>query len=343
VALRRDGFRYRTAFRFSLLANAASYAFLAVVVLALIAIPMHWLDPTGLRKELRGQILVYHFRHSLTRISDLPSCRAESIVTDEQPYTHGFLGSPSGQMFLVDDQFHAFELHRAANRWRVDLQPSPSLGRLLAVGNDGETLVCGISNQVVLISKQGIQQKIYAIADVPVRTALSYDRRYLAYVAGDFDWLNMEAIDASGRPATGTRGSTPPQFLQDYGDLRVLDLVERNEKSLGRIHGNQFGFHPSKNLLAYLGKEDIEILDLSSKTRTNIHIERTSRVISNLAWSPDGKYLVFMQYRGPHSLISRGFGASMWVATADGNRSAPLPVGFTTSGFHRWNIVWRND
>jgi Tol biopolymer transport system component len=178
---------------------------------------------------------------------------------------------------------------------------------------------------------------------VPVRTALSYDGRYLAYVTGDFDWFDMEAIDASGRPAKGTRGTMPPQFLQDYGDLHVLDVVERSSTYLGRIHGNQFGFHPSKNLLAYISNENIEVLDLDSKARTAIHIDKPIRVISNLAWSPDGKYLVFMQYRGPHFLISRGSGASLWVATPDGSRLVPLPVAFTTSGFHRWNIVWRND
>jgi hypothetical protein len=343
VALRRDGFRYRTAFKFSFLANAASYAFLAVVVLALIAIPIYRLDPTGLRKELRGQIFVYHFRHSLTRVGDLPSCRAEPIVTDEQPYTHGFFGSASGRMFLMEDELQAWELHRNANRWQVDSQPAALPGRLLAVGNDGETLVCGVTNHVVLVSKQGVQQQVYAIAGVPLRAALSYDGRYLAYSAGDFNWFGMEAIDASGRPTAGTRYTTPPQFLQDYGDLQVLALRERSLTDLGRVHGNQFGFHPNRNLLAYAGDENIEVLNLESKAHTTMHVDSPIRIISNLAWSPDGKYLAFMQYRGPHFLISRGFGVSLWVATPDGSRLAPLPVAFTTSGFHLWNVVWRND
>ena len=72
VPLRRNGFTFPTALRFSFLANAASYAFLAVLVLGLTAIPMYQTDPTHLRGDLLGQILVYQYRNTLTVVQRIP-------------------------------------------------------------------------------------------------------------------------------------------------------------------------------------------------------------------------------------------------------------------------------
>ena len=341
LVIRRNAVGFRSALTLSFAANAASYAFLVIVVLSLTAIPMYRLDPTGLRKELRGQLFVYHHRHSLTLLDDLPAGRPVQIVTDEQPYTHGFYGSP-GRMFLVDGEWHPWELKRTSNQWHVVSQSTPVMGRLLAVGTDGETLICGLTNQVVLAGKQGTPKEISGILGVPIRAALSRDGRYLVYTAEDVGLLELETRDPSDGQQK-SRWRMPPQVIQDAGNLHIMDLVEGTSSFWGRLRGNQFGFHPSKNLLAVVGEEGIEILDLDTKGRNVIRSERLHRVISNLAWSPDGKYLAFLQYHGPHWLVSRGFDSSLWIFTVDGNRFAPLPVAFSSSGSARWNIVWRND
>lgn len=349
--LRRDGFRYRTVLKFSLAANAASYAFLAVVVLGFTAIPMYQTDPTNLRSELRGQIFVYHYHNSLTVLGGLPSIRPVNLVTDAQPYTHGFFGSPLGRMFLIDGQLRAWELKQEDKQWRVASQPTELPGRLLTVGADGETLVCGTMHSILLVNRHGTITKTIATDDrVPMRAALSYDSRYLAYTVMDLDDFNSHAIAAFGGTAKGTRGTMRPSFVQEYGTLRLLDCTTGRTSDLGQLHGGCMGFHPSMNRLAIAETifdttwiRTVRIVDVETLSSNVIWTREFGQFNSNIAWSPDGRFLACLQWRGPHGFVSRGYDASLWVITADGKRSAPLPAAFAQSKMGLWDVAWRND
>ena len=349
LPLRRNGFRFSAALKFSFSANTASYLFLAAVVLALTAIPMYRADPTNLRRELRGQILVYHHRHSLTLLGDLPSYATKLLAADNQPYTHGFHGSSSGRMFLVDGGLRAWELIRASNSWSVAPESMSLPGRLLAVGADGETLVCGTTDEIMLVTKQGVIKTITIYEGPPIRAALSHDRRYLAYTTMDPKMFNSQAISESGWPANGTRGTMPPQFLQDSGWLHLLDLSTGISSPLAFFRGNCIGFHPSANWLAIGGELSpewagtVSIINVETRSTKLIWTKEFDRVISELAWSPDGKYLAFLQRHGPTLYVHRGYDASLWIITSDGNRSTPLPVAFAGSQLGLWNVAWRND
>lgn len=350
--LRQKRLAYHTALKYSFIANAASYAFLTVAALALTAIPMYQSDPTNLREELQGQIFVYHHRHALTRFDGFPSVRRTEIVTDDQPYTHGFCGSSSGRMFLVDGQFRAWELDRVGDQWRTASEPTSLPGRLLAVGADGETLVCGAANAIILCNKHGVIKTVATKEKgLPVRAALSHDSRYLAYTVMEPGVSSMQAISESGWPAEGTMATMPPQFLQDYGTLFLLDISTGTSSELvGTLNENCIGFHPSKNLLAIGGVHypdtwigTLSIINVETLSTKVIVTGGDQHAVSDLAWSPDGKFLAFLRSHGPHGFVARGFDASLWVVSDDGTRLAPLPVAIENSRHGAWNVAWRND
>jgi WD40 repeat protein len=253
-------------------------------------------------------------------------------------------------MFLVDAGLRVWELTRAGNSWSVASETMSLPGRLLAVGADGETLVCGTTNEIILITKQGVTKTVTIDEGAPIRAALSHNRRYLAYTTMDPDLFNSQAISESGWPTSGTRGTMPPQFLQDYGSLHLLDLSTGISSPLAFLHGNCIGFHPSANWLAIGGTLSpetwigtVSIIDVETKSTKLIWTKKFGHVISELAWSPDGKYLAFLQGHGPTMYVSRGYDASLWIITADGSRSTPLPVAFAGSRMGLWDVVWRND
>jgi hypothetical protein len=338
-ALKPQACKFSEVLRYSLIANGASYTALLTVALALTAFPLYNIDPTGLRKELRGQLFVYHSHHRLSVLSHLPTSRMDAVTTDQEPYTSGFYGSSTGRMFLKDKYSLARELTRSGDRWVVSPQPLLLPGTLLAVGSDGQTLVCGTTNRIVLVDNAGHQKSVLlteAPDVMPVRAALSSDNRYLAYTIQEMWWFSRQ--DAYGV----ILANAPPQFWQDYGDLFLRDLVGGTTLTVGRIQGNEFGFHPHDNRLAFkdLGGS-IEILNVETGKRTMVASPKFAA--SNIAWSPDGKCLAWMQWHAPSIFISRGYDGSLWVSSVDGNRQSPLPVVFPYTALGMWNLAWRSD
>ena len=249
-------------------------------------------------------------------------------------------------MFLVNGQLRGWELNRVGDQWRVASQPATLPGRLLAVGADGATLVCATADSIILVNKEGTSKMIPVHDGIPIRAALSYDSRYLAYTVAD-----PGKYDSSSTHAAWPEEKRPPQFLQDYGMLHLLDVSTGTSSDLGILMGNSIGFHPSRNLLAIGDCQypqtwiaTVSIVNVETLSTNVIWTQKLGHVISQIAWSPDGEFLAFLQWHGPHGFVTRARDASLWIISADGKRSAPLPIpfarGYLTS---TWNLAWRND
>lgn len=115
------------------------------------------------------------------------------------------------------------------------------------------------------------------------------DGRRLLYVHGGAPNRSGEIPNPTSAPETARR------------QLFMIDPANGDERLL--TEGHSPVVHPESRLLTFLHRGQVWELDLQSDTTKAKELFHIRGSAGNLCWSPDGRLLAFISYRGDHSFI----------------------------------------
>jgi WD40 repeat protein len=282
--------------------NAASYAFLAVVLAGLIYLPALRYEDRALAKAVSGKVAVASY-YGLFDTVDLPSGRP---TLSPRPPSQGFLP------------------------WELTLTQDGSIYGLSVLRKETARYIW--SEGGWRKSEIGLPRPTEGLI------AISPDRQFLLYSAEPASYIKRVVSGQTSRtalPANLERGSfsADNHFLlygkDRYNDIHLINLLTKRETPLPDARAASF--NPVRSELAWIDwDDDIIIYDCLTGKKQKLSVPGEIAMSSSVAWSPDGKYLAYLG--GANPFTWQRFTPDLRVVEVASGKSATVYRGLWTGG-----------
>jgi len=298
------GFSAREYLKVSAAMNAASYAFLGIVLAGLIYLPTMGKEDRALAKAVSGKLVIASI-YGLDTV-DLKTGRLtqsrRSRVPVPSPGT--LMLTKEGDLYALGDDREAFRptrYIRFGDAWRRG-------GARLPLWTD---YPIGISPDANLL--------LYAEKKTSLVTNRTENRIEYTLPAG-IGWGRF-SYDNHFLLAGRTR----------YADYKLINLEIGKATALTKTRAGSFDFNPVGPELAWIDwDDDIIIYDCLTGKKRKLSVPGEIAMSSSVAWSPDGKYLAYLG--GANPFTWQRFTPDLRVVEVAGGKSATVYRGLWTAG-----------